>query len=206
MKFVTKIVTGQKEKELVYRLRYRVYAEEYTYLNPADYPGKMEYDAYDDMAALLLTTTPGDEPVATMRIVLKSAALPELPSEKFFRSHTTPVNGQYFRLLKNLEKKGRKVAEGSRVAIPAAYRKSRAFLSLIQAAFFYCRQQEITDVVGICNCFDNIPQLYAKIGFQPVGKSFYYASFHADVQLMHGCMENLTNRRRKMVLPPAAQW
>lgn len=190
---------------MVYRLRYRVYAEEYSYINPVDYPEKMEYDVYDDRAALFLTTY-GGEPVATMRIIVKSPIAPEFPSEKFVRQHVTPVKEQYFRLLRSLEKKGRIIAEGSRVAIPAAYRKTRAFLSLVQAAFFYCRQQGITDMLGICNCFDNIPQLYAKIGFRPVGKSFYYRSFHAEVQLMHGCMENLNNRSRKMVLPPAAQW
>lgn len=65
--------------------------------------------------------------------------------------------------------------------------------------------QKLRYRVGICNCFDNIPQLYAKIGFRPVGGSFYYESFRAEVQLMHGCMENLTGRSRKLVLPPAAQ-
>ncbi|MFZ5640301.1 MAG: N-acyl amino acid synthase FeeM domain-containing protein [Bacillota bacterium] len=205
MKFVTKLALHPDEKEAVFSLRYRVYAEEYEYINPADYRDRKEYDLYDEQAALFLTTH-GDEPAATMRIIVKSPAVPEFPTEKFFRRHITPVNEQYFRLLQSLEKEGRVVAEGSRVAIPAAYRKTRAFLSLVQAAFFYCRKKGITDMIGICNCFDNIPQLYAKIGFQPVGKSFYYQSFHAEVQLMHGSMENLTGRRRKMVLPPAAQW
>lgn len=205
MKFVTKLAENQEEKELVYRLRYRVYAEEYSYLNPVDYPDEMERDDYDNQAALFLTTR-GDEPVATMRIIIRSAGVPAFPSESSFRNHNTPVSEQYFRLLKSLERKGRKVAEGSRVAIPAAYRRTRAFLFLVQKAFFYCLQNEITDMVGICNCFDNIPHLYAKIGFRPVGSSFYYESFHARVQLMHGCMENLTDRRRKMVLPSVAQW
>lgn len=205
MKFITKVAANKEEKELVHRLRYRVYAEEYSYINSADYPEEKEYDAYDDRATLFLTTC-GEEVVATMRIIVKASAVPEFPSEKFFRQHLTPVNKEYFRLLRSLEKKGRNVAEGSRVAIPARYRKTRAFLSLVQGVFIYCRQHRITDMVGICNCFDNIPQLYAKIGFLPIGRSFYYESFHADVQLMHGCIENLTGRSRKMVLPPAAQW
>lgn len=68
-------------KEHVFRLRYDVYCEENLFMNPDNYPDKLEKDAYDDRAEhYILLHRPSAKMVGTIRLVLPND---EQPSKSF---------------------------------------------------------------------------------------------------------------------------
>jgi N-acyl amino acid synthase of PEP-CTERM/exosortase system len=68
------LATKQAEREACYRLRYRVYCEEYGWESAAEHPDGLEHDAYDAASLHILMRVPGSiEPVATCRLILPDA-------------------------------------------------------------------------------------------------------------------------------------
>ena len=69
--FTIGLATTTVQKESVYKIRYRVYCDEFGY-EPADhFPDKMEYDAYDnDALHCLITHKSSGIPAGCVRLIL----------------------------------------------------------------------------------------------------------------------------------------
>ncbi len=71
-KFKFKEAATQELKDQVYRLRYEVYAMEFGFENPADFPDKREQDDYDPYSIHFVTLNEYDEVIGTVRIILEN--------------------------------------------------------------------------------------------------------------------------------------
>ena len=69
--FTICLATTPAQKESVYKIRYRVYCEEFGY-EPVDrFPDRMEYDAYDkDALHCLITHKSSGMPAGCVRLIL----------------------------------------------------------------------------------------------------------------------------------------
>ena len=56
----------------IFRLRYEVYAIEFGFENPADFPDKLEKDAYDDHSVHFVALNTDDAVIGTVRMILHS--------------------------------------------------------------------------------------------------------------------------------------
>jgi N-acyl amino acid synthase of PEP-CTERM/exosortase system len=109
---------GQEELEEVFRLRYRVYVEEWGFEKAEDHPGGIERDDYDDHAIHFVAEREGVI-IGTVRLILNSEQ--GFPIESFTR------------IDEDLSQVDRdKVAEISRLAVSKDFRK-RARDGLIYA-------------------------------------------------------------------------
>lgn len=72
--FVVNKASSMKAKREVFNLRYRVLAEENSYLDPADFPEQMETDEYDARANhYLLVHRPSGAIAGTVRLIRPDA-------------------------------------------------------------------------------------------------------------------------------------
>jgi N-acyl-L-homoserine lactone synthetase len=72
MVYYFKHVTDEKEKEELFRLRYRVYCEEKEWFDKADYEKKLETDIYDQQSALFSAGNSDGDLVGCIRLILPS--------------------------------------------------------------------------------------------------------------------------------------
>ena len=69
-KFKFMEASTQALKDEVYRLRYEVYAMEFGFENPRDFPDKLEQDEYDQYSTHFVAVNEFDEVIGTVRIIL----------------------------------------------------------------------------------------------------------------------------------------
>ncbi|NTU42682.1 MAG: PEP-CTERM/exosortase system-associated acyltransferase [Nitrospirales bacterium] len=62
----------KQDLEEVFRLRYKVYCEEWGFERPMDYPDGLESDAFDEHSAHFLALAEGNQIVGTMRLIFNS--------------------------------------------------------------------------------------------------------------------------------------
>lgn len=65
-------VSTEEFKKQIYRLRYEVYALEFGFENPRDFPDKLEKDIYDDYSIHFAALNQHDEVIGTARMILDS--------------------------------------------------------------------------------------------------------------------------------------
>ena len=71
-KFRFKEVDSDDLRKQVFRLRYEVYALEFGFENPYDFPDKLEKDEYDDYSTHFVALNEYDEVIGTVRMILNS--------------------------------------------------------------------------------------------------------------------------------------
>ncbi len=71
-KFRFKEVDSDDLQREVFRLRYEVYALEFGFENPYDFPNKLEKDEFDDHSAHFVALNQNDEVIGTVRMILDS--------------------------------------------------------------------------------------------------------------------------------------
>lgn len=118
--FAVELAKTEDQKRSIYKLRYRVYCDEFKFLPEQDYPDQLEYDKYDDSSYLcLITHRKSNLPAGTVRVVPAVTANgdwqlpfellgPDVLDQKFFQKfsgHRTLV------------------AEISRLAVDGAFRR-----------------------------------------------------------------------------------
>lgn len=64
--------TTEGEKHEIYRLRYEVYALEFGFENPYDFPDKLEKDSYDPYSIHFIALNEDNEIIGTVRMILNS--------------------------------------------------------------------------------------------------------------------------------------
>ena len=64
--------TTEEQRKKVYRLRYEVYALEFGFENPNDFPDKLEKDPYDPCSVHFIALNEDDDIIGTVRMILHS--------------------------------------------------------------------------------------------------------------------------------------
>lgn len=64
--------TTEEQKKSVYRLRYEVYALEFGFEDPYDFPDKLEKDPYDPYSVHFIALNEDDDIIGTVRMILNS--------------------------------------------------------------------------------------------------------------------------------------
>jgi len=196
------LATTPEQKESVYKIRYRVYCDEFGY-EPADrFPDKMEYDAYDNDAALhcLITHKSSGTPAGCVRLILatENDYSDILPFEK---ACSESLDDELIRAL-NLDRKT--VCEISRLAVDGTFRRragetetrfgevdamdfshhEKRTFGLIAVAGFLATMA-LTDLTGRTNVFAMmepfLPRLLGRSGiiYQKVGRDIEYHGLRA---------------------------
>lgn len=199
--FAVEFAATPEQKREAYRIRYRVYCEEFGY-EPADrFPDNAEYDEYDDIALhCLITHRATGTPAGSVRIVPAAGVdgLDLMPFEK----HCGDCVDQDF--VKALQVPRNTMCEISRLAIDRQFRRrfgevatrfgqaeamdfsnqdQRAF-SLISVAAFLATTA-LTDLTGRTNAFAMmepfLPRLLTRSGiyFQRAGSDMDYHGIRA---------------------------
>lgn len=146
--------SDQVELDEIFRIRYRVYCEEYHYLDSKKFPDKKERDEYDRHSIHLVVRHRTGELAATARLILGSDI--GLPIQNNFEiNYTIPKNG--------------KIAEISRLIVARSYRRRHLLLVLIKGIYLLLKQKEINDVFCVLDdkLIPNLNELgipYKKIG------------------------------------------
>ena len=194
--FTIGLATTPAQKESVYKIRYRVYCEEFGYEPANRFPDKMEYDAYDDRSLhCLITHISSGMPAGCVRLI------PTTGDENydilpFERACSENLDNVFIRGL-NLDRKT--VCEISRLAVDGAFRRrtgetntrfgsvdamdcshqeQRTF-GLIAVAGFLA-STALTDMTGRTNVFammeSFLPRLLKRSGiiFKKVGEDIDY--------------------------------
>jgi N-acyl-L-homoserine lactone synthetase len=125
------IVTDEKEKVDIYRLRYQVYCEEYGYIDIKNHPDKLEKDEYDPYSDYLVIRDKKNEIAATVRIIRNSSV--GFPIIKHF---TTNLD------LQNINKNN--VVEISRLIVAKKYRRKQLILFLLKGLSVYAINKNIS--------------------------------------------------------------
>lgn len=125
------IVTDEKEKEDLYRLRYQVYCEEYGYIDKNGFSNKQEKDEFDAYSDNLVIRDKHNDVAATVRIIRNSEI--GFPILKHFKTNIS---------LKDVDPK--KVVEISRLIVAKKYRKKQLLLFLLKGLSVYAINKNIT--------------------------------------------------------------
>lgn len=156
--------SDQVELDEIYKIRYRVYCEEYHYLEASKYPDRKERDEYDRHSIHLVVRHNSGELAATARLILGSDI--GLPIQNNFEiSHTIPKTG--------------KTAEISRLIVARSYRRRHLLLVLIKGIYLLLKQKNINDV--FCVLDDRLIPNLDEIGipYKRIGKSKIYQGITA---------------------------
>jgi len=202
MKLEFKKVTTEEILKETYKLRYKVYCEEWGFEKPVDYPGGLEFDEFDNHSVHFVAEKDGLI-IGTVRIILNS--------EKGFpikRHCKIDVD------LSHLKKD--KIGEISRLAISKEYRRRAEDRFLYEGIPEVCtdtpqvyieRRRRLEIIVGLYKCIyiesknldltcwyavmaKGLYQLLKKMGifFVPVGPEIYYHGFRTPYL---GCIEDM---------------
>ncbi len=110
MSFITQQISEKDGLTEVYRLRYKVYVEEWLFEKPENHPGGLETDEFDKSSIHFATRDDSKRIIGTVRLILDSAA--GFPIERH-----CPVNSETNGIPRD------KIAEISRLAISKSYRR-----------------------------------------------------------------------------------
>ena len=188
-----KAVGNERELSDVFRLRYRVFGEEFGYISA----GK-EFDLYDRVATNFLAYGEG-ETVGTIRIINE----PDL--EKLSGNPDIVRDGRVrFPIEKEVDLSEYRNGEGnivevSRLVILPQFRHTGVSMGLFACIYHFTERYDIDDLFIIANCeMDSrdqedlndkervkIPDLYTKIGFKSLTEPFFYRDFDAWAVPMH---------------------
>lgn len=143
---------GQSRSDLndIFRLRYRIYCEEFEYIEKDKFQEKMEMDEYDSHSVHFLIRDKQARLVATTRLILSSSV--GFPLEKNFKLYFDP---------KKIHRN--QVAEISRLIVVPEFRKQTLMLLLIRGMFHYVRVNGINYVYSVMD--ESLTPRLIKMGF-----------------------------------------
>ena len=176
-----KLVKTVDEFRSALKIRHDVFGLE-GYLKLEDCKG-YEYDEYDILPeTILMLALVNDQPAGTVRLVMDSR-------------HDLSLNKEFD--FSFLRKEGRKLAEGSRFAVLPEFRGNKQIsYGLLKADIVYAFINRVTDIISVGNLgnrrgFNVAEQVFMKIGYLPVGGSFYHHTFNEDALPMVLKIENV---------------
>lgn len=148
MGFLFKAVSGKEELESVFKLRYKVYCEEWGFERPEDHEGGIEKDEYDDHSLHFVALDETKQLIGTIRIILNSEK--GFPIEKHCK-----IDADLSRVDRN------RACEISRLAVCKEYRRraedryiyegvDEGIADINNSAYEKRRRQDI--VIGLYKC------------------------------------------------------
>lgn len=160
-----KIARTLEEREAVYHLRYRVFAEEMGYVRPEEFPDKMLFDEFDEMEKTKIFMAVKDgEPVGTIRIIKD---VPQgLPMDGY--TDFTELRRRY------------RIAECSRLLTAPEYRKRNAdviLMGLVKIGTIWSVQNGI-DYIVITARQEVANSFFSKLGFKPIAEPVNLPEFN----------------------------
>jgi len=211
--FSVELAVTPEQKRKVFGIRYRVYCEEFEYESREHFPGKQEFDEFDDHSLhCLITHKKSEMPAGCVRLVptigINSGDL--LPFEKYCAES---LDSEFIKKL-NLERKT--VCEISRLAVDGNFRRysgealtrfgdvwsctdqEKKTFSLISVAGFLA-STALTELSGRTNVFAMmepfLPRLLKRSGiiFQRAGKDIDYHGIRAPYFIKtQSALDNMT--------------
>lgn len=199
--FTVDLAATPAQKESVYKIRYRVYCEEFGYESADHFPDKIEYDAYDDHSLHCLITHISSGITAGCVRLIPATGDENFDLLPFEKACSDNLDTEYIQGL-NIERKT--VCELSRLAVDRMFRRragekqtrfggldamdishheQRSFELIAVAGFLACTA--LTDLTGRTNIFAMmepfLPRLLKRSGiiFQKVGKNVDYHGVRA---------------------------
>lgn len=145
-----RIVDNPKELKQAYRLRYKVYCEEYHFIEPHNCPKKgLEYDEYDEYSVHFLAES-DKKVIGTARFVLDSSL--EFPTEEYFELPSLNINRK-------------QMGEISRVIVAKDFRSidHKIMLGLIGCAYKYWKQHDIKYILASMR--SPLLNFFQRVGF-----------------------------------------
>lgn len=118
---------NDEELKKMYQLRYKVYCEEYSFLNKSDYPNGLEIDEYDSRSDYLIAVDRYNIMIGCVRVV-KPTGEP-LPTHLSF-----DINAKLH--LDHLQK----TVEVSRLIVEKKYRSTKVGIALYRGIYRYCTE------------------------------------------------------------------
>lgn len=147
--FLFYTTTDSNELDEIFRIRYKVYCEEYKYLDSAQYPDGRERDRYDPHSLQLVIRHKSGELAATSRLILDSSE--GLPIEKHFELDIEiPPESRH------------QVGEVSRLIVARRYRRQLLLLVLIKGLYLLTKKYKIDDI--FCVLDDRLQPNLLRIG------------------------------------------
>lgn len=141
---------SQSDLDDVYRLRFKVYCEEYGYVDRSKHPNKKESDEYDRYSVHFLIRDRERQLIATSRLILSSSL--GFPLEKNFKLYFDPK-----KIPRN------QVAEISRLIVVPEHRKQRLMLLLLRGMYTYTRANHINYIYSVMD--ESLSPRLFKMGF-----------------------------------------
>ncbi len=114
--FTVHLADTPQLREHAYRIRYRVYCDEFGYEDPARFPDRMERDEYDEQSLHCVVIHRSGIPAGCVRLVPADSETP-LPYEKYCGDSVDRT------FVEELGLKREKVCEISRLAVDGAFRR-----------------------------------------------------------------------------------
>ncbi len=117
--FSVQLATTEEQKAHAYRIRYRVYCEEFGYESPAEFPDQLEREEYDERSLHCLITHRSGMPAGCVRLVPTDgdAEAEPLPFEKYCADSIDTG------FVKSLNVDRSRLCEISRLAVDGAFRR-----------------------------------------------------------------------------------
>lgn len=121
---------NQEEIDAMYKLRYRVYCEEYHFLDPAKFPNKMEIDEFDEHSEYVVAIKNEKDIIGCVRLIKPNDK--KFPTEEGF--HVT-----------NLDKNN--TVEISRLIVEKPYRSTKVGIGLYRGIYRVCAELGYTYIL-----------------------------------------------------------
>ncbi len=155
-----------EELDELYKIRYKVYCEEYAYLDTKNYPDRREKDIFDSKSIHLVVRHRSGELAATARLIQGSEM--GLPIQNHFQIE--------YDVPKETESN---IAEVSRLIVARSYRRRHLLLVLIKGIYLLVKQKGITEV--FCVLDDRLIPNLTELGIpiKRIGKSRIYQGLTA---------------------------
>ncbi len=205
---------SQELKKKIYRLRYEVYALEFGFENPYDFPDKLERDQFDDHSVHFVAVNEDNDIIGTVRMILDSGkGFPIEHASEITDFHDRPISKKItevsrLTVAKTLRRRLEDGMHGIESYIPESQggvsdkisaeirerrRRPAIVLGLYRAVYQKCKELDITHMYMITE--DKLFHALYKFGFvfskvgEPVqyhGKRTPYAtSWRAIEEHMH---------------------
>lgn len=125
---------NDEELKKMFQLRYKVYCEEYNFLNKSDYPDGLEKDEYDVRSDYLIAVDRYDNMIGCVRVVK--------PSGEPLPTHTSfDIKAELH--LHHLQK----TVEVSRLIVEKKYRSTKVGIALYRGIYRYCTENDYQYIV-----------------------------------------------------------
>ena len=169
-----KIASTKREKETIYKLRYRVYVEEMgkAPMLSANHKKKKIVDAVDEQSMLLYAQL-GSEVIGTIRVTIGKTEVFSTELQQVFKMK------RFDDFLQGTA--NQKQSLSTKMMVISKYRSSQAAYLLLSKAYEIFRDEGVQFIFGGCSPY--LVPLYERLGFRRLGYNFIERGFGLIIPL-----------------------